>query len=86
MDDLFTLDMPNSINENEIISENDIKKYKLIDTQSLYEEIKIQAAMYNIKSIEGGSINFENKKEKKIIINNFDIGNNNTLQIFKTKY
>lgn len=86
MDDLFTLDMPNSINENQIVSENEIKNFKLIDTQLIYEEIKEQATKYEKTSSEGGSINFQNKKIKKIIINNFDIGNNNTLEIFKTKY
>jgi hypothetical protein len=86
MDDLFTLDMPNSINENEIISENDIQKFKLIDTQHIYEEIKRQADKYEKTNFEGGSINFNNIKLKKKIINNFDIGNNNTLEIFKTKY
>ncbi len=86
MDDLFSFDMPNSINENQIVTENEIKNFKLIDTELIYEEIKKQATKYEKTDFEGGSINFQNKKIKKIIINNFDIGNNNTLEIFKTKY
>jgi hypothetical protein len=86
MDDLFTLDMPNKINENEPITDNDIKKFFNLDTEKLYQEIKKQADSFNLTNHEGGSINISNKKVKKIIINNFDIGNNNTLKIFKTKY
>jgi hypothetical protein len=86
MDDLFTFDMPNKINENEPISDDDIKKFVNLDTTNLYEEIKKQAEEFSKINHEGGSINISNKKVKKIIINNFDIGNNNTLQIFKTKY
>jgi hypothetical protein len=78
--------MPNKINENDPITDNDIKKFVNLDTEKLYQEIKKQADNFNITNHEGGSINISNKKVKKIIINKFDIGNNNTLQIFKTKY
>ena len=86
MDDLFTFDMPNKINENEPVTDNEIKKFINLDTEKLYQEIKKQADNFNKTNHEGGSINISNKKVKKIIINNFDIGNNNTLKIFKTKY
>ena len=86
MDDLFTFDMPNKINDNEPITDNDLKKFINLDTEKLYQEIKKQSDNFNKTNIEGGSINISNKKVKKIIINKFDIGNNNTLQIFKTKY
>ena len=86
MDDLFSFDMPNKINENELVTDNDIKKFINLDTENLYEEIKKQSEQFKITNLEGGTINTSNKKVKKVIINKFDIGNNNTLQIFKTKY
>lgn len=85
MDDLFSFDMPNKINENEIVTNNDIKKFINLDTVKLFEKIKKQAEQFKTNDLAGGTINSSNKVEK-VIINKFDIGNNNTLRIFKTKY
>ena len=82
MDDLFSFDMPNKINENEIVTDNDIKKFINLDTAKLYNKIKMQSEQLKISDLEGGTIN----KVEKVIINKFNLGNNNTLRIFKTEY
>ena len=82
MDDLFSFDMPNKINENEIVTDNDIKKFINLDTEKLFNKIKIQSEQLKISDLEGGTIN----KVEKVIINKFNLGNNNTLRIFKTEY
>ncbi len=83
MDDLFSFELPNKINENDIVTDNDIKKFINLDTEKLFEKIQKQSEKFKASvALEGGEIN----KVEKVIINKFDIGNNNTLKIFKTKY
>jgi hypothetical protein len=82
MDDLFSFDMPNKINENVIVTDNDIKKFINLDTVKLFNKIKMQSEQLKTSDLEGGTIN----KVEKVIINKFNLGNNNTLQIFKTEY